>query len=120
MRQLLQAADAIRKGMIVAVKGIGGFHLMADPFNDKAVRTLRERKHREEKPFALLMPTITEAERYCEVSELEMKSTQFAACSHRTVEEIEERNAVVAADRSEQSSAWSAAAVFTGASSSDA
>ena len=43
---------------------------MADPFNDKAVRTLRERKHREEKPFALLMPTITEAERYCEVSEL--------------------------------------------------
>ena len=71
---ILQAADAIRKGMIVAIKGIGGFHLMADPFNDKAVRTLRERKHREEKPFALLMPTITEAERYCEISEFEMKA----------------------------------------------
>lgn len=75
---LHQAADAIRKGLIVAVKGIGGFHLMADPFNDKAVRTLRERKHREQKPFALLMPTITEAERYCEISEQEMKALSSA------------------------------------------
>ncbi len=71
---LRQAADAIRKGMIVAVKGIGGFHLMADPFNDKAVRTLRERKHREEKPFALMVPTVSEAKKYCLLSDLEERA----------------------------------------------
>ncbi|MFZ4620163.1 MAG: carbamoyltransferase HypF [Bacteroidota bacterium] len=71
---VLQTADAIRKGLIVAVKGIGGFHLMADPFNDKAVRSLRERKHREEKPFALMVPTVAEAKQYCSIGEAEEKA----------------------------------------------
>jgi hydrogenase maturation protein HypF len=42
------AADAIRSGRILAVKGLGGFHLMADARNEEAIRTLRKRKHREE------------------------------------------------------------------------
>jgi hydrogenase maturation protein HypF len=70
-RELLTAADAIRAGKIVAVKGIGGFHLMVDARNDAAVRTLRERKQREEKPFALLFPSLDSVRAACAVSPLE-------------------------------------------------
>ncbi len=70
----LQAAvDAIRQGKIVAVKGIGGFHLMADARNASAVRTLRNRKQREEKPFALLYPSLARLKMDCAVSPLEEK-----------------------------------------------
>lgn len=48
--------DAIRSGQIAAVKGIGGVHLMADASNDDAIRLLRERKVRHEKPFAVMFP----------------------------------------------------------------
>ena len=68
---LLAAASAIRRGKIVAVKGIGGFHLMADARNEKAVQLLRERKHREEKPFALMFPSLVSARAVCEISPLE-------------------------------------------------
>ena len=68
---LLAAAQAIRGGEIVAVKGLGGFHLMADARNDKAVQLLRERKQREEKPFALMFPSLESVKAECEVSPLE-------------------------------------------------
>jgi hydrogenase maturation protein HypF len=68
---LLAAAKAIREGKIVAVKGLGGFHLMTDARNDKAVRLLRERKHREEKPLALMFPSLESVKAECEVSPLE-------------------------------------------------
>ena len=68
---LLQAATAIRDGKIVALKGIGGFQLIVDARNEAAVVRLRERKHREEKPFALMFPSIGSIKDYCEVSELE-------------------------------------------------
>lgn len=68
---LLAAAQMIRRGKIVAVKGIGGFHLLVDARNEKAVGRLRERKHREEKPFALMFPTISPVKGVCEVSALE-------------------------------------------------
>jgi hydrogenase maturation protein HypF len=68
---LLAAANAIREGKIVAVKGLGGFHLMADARNDEAVRLLRQRKHREEKPFALMFPSLESVKAACEVSPLE-------------------------------------------------
>ncbi|MGA2180732.1 MAG: carbamoyltransferase HypF [Verrucomicrobiota bacterium] len=68
---LLAAAKAIREGEIVAVKGLGGFHLMADARNDKAVQLLRERKYREEKPFALMFPSLESVKAECEVSPLE-------------------------------------------------
>ena len=68
---LLAAATAIRAGKIVAIKGLGGFHLMADARNEKAVQLLRERKHREEKPFALMFPSLEAIKTICEVSPLE-------------------------------------------------
>jgi len=68
---LLIATGAIRQGAIVAVKGLGGFHLMADARNEEAVQRLRQRKHREEKPFALMFPTLESVKEQCEVSELE-------------------------------------------------
>jgi hydrogenase maturation protein HypF len=68
---LAAAADSIRRGEIVAVKGLGGFHIFVDAANDSAVSELRSRKHREEKPLALMMPTLIAAEKICKVSALE-------------------------------------------------
>jgi hydrogenase maturation protein HypF len=68
---LLQVVEALGEGMIVAVKGIGGFHLMVDARNEEAVVRLRQRKHREEKPFALMFPSIESVRMECEVSDLE-------------------------------------------------
>ena len=68
---LSRAADEIRKGKVVAVKGLGGFHLMVDAGNDDAVCRLRQRKHREEKPLAVMYPTLQAVRFDCNVSELE-------------------------------------------------
>jgi len=68
---LLAAATAIRHGQIVAVKGIGGFHLLVDARNEPAIQRLRERKHREEKPFALMFPSLAGVQAVCAVSPLE-------------------------------------------------
>ncbi|MBA3607075.1 MAG: carbamoyltransferase HypF [Chthoniobacterales bacterium] len=65
------AAEKIRDGKIVAVKGIGGFQLLVDARNQGAVSRLRERKHREEKPFAVMVPSLESARECCEISELE-------------------------------------------------
>jgi hydrogenase maturation protein HypF len=70
-KALLAAARAIVRGQIVAIKGIGGFHLMVDARNEAAVRRLRERKHREEKPLALMFPSLESVKAVCEVSPLE-------------------------------------------------
>ena len=70
---LMAAAEALRGGRIVAVKGIGGFHLLVDARDGKAVRRLRERKKRDEKPFALLFPSWEAMAAVCEVSAAEQK-----------------------------------------------
>jgi hydrogenase maturation protein HypF len=70
---LFAAAKAIKNGKIIAVKGLGGFHLMADARNDNVVRELRKRKHREEKPLAIMVPTLEAVDEICEVSYLERR-----------------------------------------------
>jgi hydrogenase maturation protein HypF len=68
---LVGAAEAIRQGRIVALKGLGGFHLITPAQDDMAVRRLRELKHREEKPFAVMFPSLTAVRMECEISPLE-------------------------------------------------
>ena len=70
---LLQAARAIREGKILALKGIGGFQLMVDARNPEAVRRLRERKQREEKPFAVMYPSLEAVRANCRVSPAEAR-----------------------------------------------
>jgi hydrogenase maturation protein HypF len=73
---LLDAAEAIRSGSIVAIKGLGGFHLLADARNEKAVERLRRRKHREQKPLALMYPTPDSIRADCFASQLEQRLLQ--------------------------------------------
>ena len=68
---LRSAAQAIREGRIVAIKGLGGFHLVVDARSEAAVARLRARKVREEKPLALMYPALDEVRADCEVSPLE-------------------------------------------------
>ncbi len=65
---LLAAAAALRQGQIVAVKGIGGFHLMVDARNEAAVGRLRQLKPRRHKPFAIMSPDIVWARTLCDVT----------------------------------------------------
>jgi hydrogenase maturation protein HypF len=63
------AAALLRDGRVLAVKGLGGYHLAVDATSDKAARALRERKHREDKPFAVMTADLAAARDLCEVSE---------------------------------------------------
>jgi len=70
---LQRTVEAVRAGRIVAVKGLGGFHLVVDAQQEDAVQRLRRAKRREEKPFALMYPSIERIEADCMVSDLERR-----------------------------------------------
>jgi len=61
----------LKEGYIVAVKGLGGFHLACDASNERAVASLRERKRGNNKPFALMAPDVATVRKFCHVSERE-------------------------------------------------
>jgi len=70
---LFEAVELLKKGKIIALKGIGGFQLLVDAGNHVAVARLRRKKSRDEKPFAMMFPDINTIEIYCQVTPLEQK-----------------------------------------------
>jgi hydrogenase maturation protein HypF len=70
---LQRAAVAVREGRILGLKGLGGFQLIVDARAEDAVLRLRERKRREEKPFALMYPSLAAIRLDCRVSDLEAR-----------------------------------------------
>jgi len=73
LHAILKARRLLRKGKIIAVKGLGGFHLACDAENKKAVNELRRRKGRVGKPFAVMAADLAVVKDYCEVNEAERK-----------------------------------------------
>ena len=63
--------DLLAEGRIIAIKGLGGFHLACDARNQDAVSSLRSRKFREDKPFAVMCRNLGEVKEHCEVNEEE-------------------------------------------------
>ncbi|MEW6584670.1 MAG: carbamoyltransferase HypF [Nitrospirota bacterium] len=61
----------LKSGKIVAIKGLGGFHLACDATNEKAVNKLRLKKRKSNKPFGLMAPDVEAIRKFCEVSEAE-------------------------------------------------
>ncbi len=66
-----KSVELINKGKTIALKGLGGYQLIVDASNDDAISQLRKRKHREEKPFALMFPNLDFIKSLCDVSKFE-------------------------------------------------
>lgn len=69
----------IRAGRIVALKGLGGFHLVCDACDDAVVERLRARKHRDGKPFAVMVPNLATAQRFAAVDAMAAEALQDRA-----------------------------------------
>lgn len=79
---LRRTVELLRTGSIVAIKGLGGYHLACDARNGNSVRALRERKYRKERPFAVMVPT-TESAR--ELVELDHEAEKLLASIQRPI-----------------------------------
>lgn len=79
-RALNEAISIINLGQILAVKGLGGFHLMVDAGNSKAVQRLRDCKRREEKPFAVMYPSLEQVRQDCQVTAIEERLLRSPEC----------------------------------------
>ncbi len=66
-----QARHFLKDGKIIAIKGLGGFHLACDALNREAVSNLRQRKKRSDKPFATMVFGIETVEKYCQINDAE-------------------------------------------------
>ncbi len=78
-----RAGAALAAGLVVAVKGIGGFHLACDALSSEAVRRLRERKRREEKPLAVMARSVAEAEETRRPLRRRARAARLRGASHR-------------------------------------
>jgi hydrogenase maturation protein HypF len=84
-----ETARLLAAGTIAAVKGLGGYHLACDALHEEAVRRLRQRKQREAKPFALMVPDVATARQLCIVSETE---AQLLQSRHRPIVLLQKRD----------------------------
>jgi len=71
-----QVGKLLEIGNIIAIKGIGGFHLACDATNENAVVNLRSRKYREDKPFAVMFPNLAEIKKFCLLNDAEVELLQ--------------------------------------------
>ena len=84
-----RTARMLRGRAIIAIKGLGGYHLACDPFDERAVKTLRARKVRQDKPFALMARDIEQARELCRIGPEEEK---FLTSPARPIVLLERRN----------------------------
>jgi len=70
---IMKTAELLKNGFIIAIKGLGGFHLAVDAENNEAVLKLRRRKNREEKPFALMSLSVDLIEQFADLSQKQSK-----------------------------------------------
>ncbi len=78
---VIKAASALLKsGRILALRGLGGFHLACDATNEAAINLLRTRKRRPSKPLAVMVATLGEIESHCSISPEERKLLQSPQC----------------------------------------
>ncbi|MGA2031578.1 MAG: carbamoyltransferase HypF [Thermoguttaceae bacterium] len=89
------AAAAVRAGQIVALQGLGGFQLLVDATVPAAVARLRTRKHRPDKPLAVMFPSLEAAQQFCEISEAEAAALR----SHQAPIVLVRRRALDGAER---------------------
>ena len=76
---IAKTAELLAAGEIVAVKGLGGFHLAVDAMNEAAAARLRERKRRVEKPFAIMAATLATVEELCHLDDVSRDLLQSPA-----------------------------------------
>jgi len=75
IKEILEEVSVqISSGKTVAIKGLGGYHLMCDALNNDAVRNLRQKKQRDSKPFAVMFRNLNAAKKYCYIEEEEEKA----------------------------------------------
>ena len=74
------ASELLKAGEILAIRGLGGFHLACNATSEKAINLLRTRKRRLFKPLAVMMSTLEDIERHCSVSVEERKLLQSPQC----------------------------------------
>ena len=79
---IIECIRLLKLGQIVAIKGLGGFHLAVDARNNDAVQRLRALKGRPEKPFAVMSRDIEEARKYCEISFIEAGTPAVKRCAN--------------------------------------
>ena len=73
------ASKILKNGGIIAFKSVGGYNLLADPFNDKATAKLRHIKNRESKPFAVMFRDVDQVKNYCSIDDIEEKLLNSSA-----------------------------------------
>ncbi len=91
-----QAASLLKTGHCIAIKGLGGFHLAVDATNESAVQKLRQRKHREEKPLALMMKDLNTVRHYANISKEEEED--LLSIQHPIVLLIRKNDKVIASN----------------------